>query len=106
MEINNPAFIKIKKHLIPIILKLLEKYNELTTMEIGKLIKEMKEKDEKSFELISFDYLSDYSYQIRNVILRMLWGLIEQTNTGYKLSVYGKKEAEKISDELLKKMRS
>lgn len=98
---------KIRDYLTPIILQLFakSKYPELESSEIGKSIKKMKEEEdkeekEKNFELIEFEYLTDYSDQVQEVLVDMIrLCLIEETDAGYKLSVLGKEEAKAYSDE-------
>ncbi|MBD3208252.1 MAG: hypothetical protein GF370_02250 [Candidatus Nealsonbacteria bacterium] len=108
-SVYTPAFNRIRALLYPIIVNLLGEYIAMDTMEIGKEIKKIKEKEEKKdFELVDFKWLSDYSYQINSVLVDMVRHcIVDEVRGGYELTSYGWKLAEnpKEMEELVKRIK-
>ncbi len=107
MSIYTPVFNEDRAFLTPIILKRLNEYKKLDLIQIGQYIKkltqeakgEMKEK----LKSISFDFMSDYSDEIHEVVVDMIRHcLIEKARNGYELTKLGLAFAKKDLKELFK----
>lgn len=105
-NVYTPAFNEDRAFLTPFVLKYLSKCREANIIQVGRYIKELakivKGENKERLELISYDFMSDYSEEIHDCLVDMVRHcLIEETLRGYRLTRLGSSYAGKKLEELL-----